>query len=149
MPKVTIWVRVEDYSKWQDLKDKPEFIHNALNPREIAPMRPLTQEDVSALDADMAKQLQQDRENSKPIKTSYQMTRKLTKRSEGEPSMVVKVIKTPKDAERVVDLGRGPVIQEAFEKEFGKPVRIPPNSKLCKIHGTPLDSRDKCLQKGH
>ena len=30
--KVTIWIRVEDKDKWLAIKNRPEFIHNALNP---------------------------------------------------------------------------------------------------------------------
>lgn len=32
MPKVTIWIRVDDLDKWDAIDSKPEFIHNALNP---------------------------------------------------------------------------------------------------------------------
>lgn len=31
MPKVTIWIREEDYKKWQAIKGKPAFIHSAIN----------------------------------------------------------------------------------------------------------------------
>jgi hypothetical protein len=30
MPKVTIWVKEEDYPIWQALPNKPKFIHGAL-----------------------------------------------------------------------------------------------------------------------
>lgn len=30
MPKVTIWIRKEDEEKWKAIKDKPQFIHGAL-----------------------------------------------------------------------------------------------------------------------
>lgn len=31
MPKVTIWIRKEDLDNWLAIKNRPEFIHNALN----------------------------------------------------------------------------------------------------------------------
>jgi hypothetical protein len=30
MPKVTIWVKEEDYPIWQQIDDRPEFIHQAI-----------------------------------------------------------------------------------------------------------------------
>lgn len=33
MPSVPIYIRKEDWVKWDSIKDKPEFIHNALNVR--------------------------------------------------------------------------------------------------------------------
>lgn len=30
MPKVTIWIREEDYEAWQGVKDKPALIHKVL-----------------------------------------------------------------------------------------------------------------------
>lgn len=32
MPSVPIYIRKDDWPKWDSIKDKPEFIHNALNP---------------------------------------------------------------------------------------------------------------------
>lgn len=32
MPQVTVYVRKDDLPKWEALKKKSEFIHNALNP---------------------------------------------------------------------------------------------------------------------
>lgn len=32
MPKVTIWIRVEDEAKWNAIRDKPAQIHEWLNP---------------------------------------------------------------------------------------------------------------------
>jgi hypothetical protein len=31
MPKVTIWIRNEDYDKWKAIQDKPEWLHEHLN----------------------------------------------------------------------------------------------------------------------
>lgn len=31
MPKVTIWIRNEDYDKWDAIKDKPEWLHEHIN----------------------------------------------------------------------------------------------------------------------
>ena len=31
MPKVTIWIRKEDYDKWQAIADKPAWLHKHLN----------------------------------------------------------------------------------------------------------------------
>jgi hypothetical protein len=30
MPKVTIWIRVEDYDYWKQIGDKPSFLHDAI-----------------------------------------------------------------------------------------------------------------------
>lgn len=30
MPKVTIWIRNEDWETWKAIKSKPEFIHGVL-----------------------------------------------------------------------------------------------------------------------
>lgn len=61
------------------------------------------------------------------------------------------VIKTPKDAEKAV----GKKINANWEghkqlrdASLGRLPKLESNVKLCKIHGTPLDSRGKCLQKG-
>jgi len=34
MPRVDVWIRKNDFDKWEAIKDKPEFLHNALNVRE-------------------------------------------------------------------------------------------------------------------
>lgn len=34
MPRKDIWIRVDDLDKWESIKDKPLFLHNALNVRE-------------------------------------------------------------------------------------------------------------------
>lgn len=31
MPRVDIWIRKEDWQKWQSIKDKPEWLHEHLN----------------------------------------------------------------------------------------------------------------------
>lgn len=31
MPKVTIWIRVEDEQKWNSIPDKPKWLHQNLN----------------------------------------------------------------------------------------------------------------------
>ncbi len=49
-----------------------------------------------------------------------------------------KVIKTKKDAEEVIPEIVPPVAKNISRQSNG----------LCKIHGTPLDGRGKCLQKG-
>lgn len=30
MPKVTIWIKKEDYPFWQEIQDRPSFIHDAI-----------------------------------------------------------------------------------------------------------------------
>lgn len=97
VPTVPVYIRKDDYDKWRAIERPSEFIHNALNgvgeTREIAPMRPLTQEDVSAMGADLAKRLQQDRE-SKPAKTPNQVHAMGGKLSDGKNFSTI--IKTPK-----------------------------------------------------
>lgn len=34
MPRVDIWIRVEDWEKWKKIKNKPKFIHEAINNQE-------------------------------------------------------------------------------------------------------------------
>jgi SPX domain protein involved in polyphosphate accumulation len=31
LPRVTIWIRQEDYDKWQAIENKPEWLHEHLN----------------------------------------------------------------------------------------------------------------------
>jgi hypothetical protein len=31
MPHVNIWIRRDDFDAWESIKDKPEFLHDALN----------------------------------------------------------------------------------------------------------------------
>lgn len=35
MPSIPIYIRKEDWEKWEAIQDKPEFIHNALNDSDI------------------------------------------------------------------------------------------------------------------
>ena len=37
MPDVRIYIRTEDMNKWQSIKRKSEFIHNALNDKDLSP----------------------------------------------------------------------------------------------------------------
>lgn len=43
MPKATIYIREEDWDKWQSIADKPAFIHTAIN------MNPLSVTDFGAV----------------------------------------------------------------------------------------------------
>lgn len=52
-----------------------------------------------------------------------------------------KPTKTPKDAEKAQEL-----MNTAINLKIGS--MKPRPTVVCKIHGTPLDSRGKCLQKG-
>lgn len=89
MPRVNIFIRKEDWDRWQAIPDVPEWIHDGLLGK-------------SAAD----KEVKQVR-----VKTA-------------------KVIKTPAEAQAIVK----------NVASYEGPV--------CKIHGTPLDARGKCLQKG-
>lgn len=35
MPRVDIWIRKEDWQKWQSIKNKPEWLHEHLNNRNV------------------------------------------------------------------------------------------------------------------
>lgn len=79
--------------------------------------------------SDMSDLIEEDRK--KPVDPQYKPIKTPTEGENKNTGVgVAKVIKTPKDAETVLD---------QF-KTFSKGV--------CKIHGIPLDSRGKCLQKG-
>lgn len=41
MPKVTIWIRVEDWESWQSIENKPGFIHDAIQLKEMYKMKKL------------------------------------------------------------------------------------------------------------
>jgi len=41
MPKVTIWIRVEDWESWRSIEDKPGFIHDAIQLKEMYKMKKL------------------------------------------------------------------------------------------------------------
>jgi len=32
MPKVTIWIKDEDYQAWKAIPDRPKWLHQMLNP---------------------------------------------------------------------------------------------------------------------
>ena len=34
MPRVDVWIRKDDWDRWEKIKDKPLFLHNMLNVRE-------------------------------------------------------------------------------------------------------------------
>lgn len=38
MPKVTIWIRVDDEAKWKAIENKPEWLHAKLNPESLTYM---------------------------------------------------------------------------------------------------------------
>lgn len=42
MPKVSIWVKEEDYPIWQTIEDRPEFIHQAIQGGQTVTDVPLT-----------------------------------------------------------------------------------------------------------
>lgn len=37
MPKVTIWIREEDYPQWKAIENKPEWLHERLKSKTISP----------------------------------------------------------------------------------------------------------------
>lgn len=132
MPQVTVYIRQEDLEVWKALRKKAEFLHTALQ------------------QADAYKAL-----SSVERKVVKEHLSKLP--SIPELPKNVGIIKTPKDAEKAVSeaFRKGEPIQRNArmttwaEKKagMGDSFELPP-TKLCKIHGTPLDGRGKCLQKG-
>lgn len=53
MPKVTIWIRKEDEDAWNAIKDRPEWLHAALN-HQITPIAGVIQliKESGALETD-------------------------------------------------------------------------------------------------
>lgn len=133
MPQVTVYIREDDLDKWKALEKKSEFIHTALN-KEMGGFM-LDGQRVNELPSYVANTVKTPKPGFKKA-TSDDLNQKAL----GDTFYGVdiydtsKVLKTPKDAEKAVG---NLTISAGFE-----PV------KLCKIHGTPLDSRGKCLQKG-
>jgi hypothetical protein len=41
MPRVNIYIRNEDWEAWQSIEDKPEFIHDAIQLKEMYKMKKL------------------------------------------------------------------------------------------------------------
>lgn len=101
---------------WKALENKPEFLHNALNPL-VLKHRQLPKTIIeTAQDGRTA--------------TIGQLPNKTFGIKVTKPKKKPKVIKTPQDAEATIASIKLPTIN------------------LCKIHGVPLDSQGKCLQKG-
>lgn len=50
MPHANIWIRKDDWQAWQNVADKPKFLHDALNGRTT-----LSQEAANALDDALTK----------------------------------------------------------------------------------------------
>ena len=57
--RVNIYIRNKDVEKWDAIDNKSKWIHDHLNPREIAPPRPLTGQDVQGMANDLSKRSQQ------------------------------------------------------------------------------------------
>lgn len=136
MPIVQTWIKDDDYSKYLVVRSSGkhawgEFIHNALNGVTV----------VGA--AEFSAQREQGGvlikpTKLKPIKTPKEEDDAIVGMYMGKPP----IIKTPKDAEKAT--------QARFDEKLDKLVDVGRKqlAKLCKIHGTPLDNRGKCLQKG-
>lgn len=52
MPRVNIYIRNEDYPKWQIISDRPKWIHEKLNPGSVYELG-------SSLDVAVAKELKE------------------------------------------------------------------------------------------
>lgn len=81
MPKVTVYIRKEDYELWKAVKEKTGFLHNALN---------------------------------------------------GE-GFILETGEDPQDVKPAMEIVKG---------------LFPQAKEICKIHGTPMTTQGKCLQKG-
>lgn len=168
MPLVNTWIKNEDWAAYYQLASNKQwgaFIHNALNPtvgevigahgdryRAIG-------ESSEIEDAIVAKRIKptktpKDEQTLEFTNDKGDVVRRIGVLPDGsvgiqaDPRGIDKVlakqkkgiIKSPKDAEKAVTpemVGELPAIKRILEK-----------NKLCKIHGTPLDDRGRCMQKG-
>lgn len=136
MPTINqTYVCEECFNKYITIKAKRgawhEFLHNALNQITIPTVK---YESSKELNDKIVKAWE------KPIKTPKDVRIKdLGVSNVGGREWHNEVIITPKDAEKAVIGSPGEALL-AYEKGY--------KGKLCKIHGTPLDDRGKCLVKG-
>ena len=88
MPTISIYIRAEDYSRYLDIENKGEFIHNALNG--VGGFRPGQLEALNEIGDAIEKELE-------PIKTpNDKIIEELSKPT------IIPVIKTPEDANLAV-----------------------------------------------
>lgn len=114
MPRVNIFIRKEDWDRWNAIPDVPQWIHNGLIGKSVAD-----------------KEVKQVRVKTAKVVTAVTMP---------VPGKARQVIKTPAEAQEAVSIVAN--LKNDSEQIKDK------SYQNCKIHGTPLDVRGKCLQKG-
>lgn len=167
MPIVQTWIRNEDWDKYYQLhttKQWTEFIHNALNAVGLVDeVFPTKGQMITSSEFVPANKPIKTPRNSEDGHSGLPQTQnpiiKSPKFKEADPKITKLVsdnidslfeskpiIHSPKDAEKAIQGSNQQLANEAVGTAVQKAnaeVR-----KLCKIHGTPLDDRGKCLVKG-
>lgn len=131
MPLVNTWIKNEDWDKYYQLASKKqwgEFIHSALNNTDGWQKWSPTYTHLKPVKTPKDK-FSNVRVASHPDEVPLDKIKDGSNKSPQAP----KVIKTPTEAKTVVQQF------SAFSKQ---------GSGVCKIHGTSLDDRGKCLVKG-
>lgn len=145
MPNVSTYIRREDLSKYLAIHEKggwSEFIHNALN--EVKPEKIVGTYFGKPIKIPKDEWVGPDTElvplTGKPSMTKSELKQAM-KDNPSQYTNLDKIIKSPKDAEKAVN-------KELVARGLENSTMADNTLKLCKIHGTPLDDRGKCLQKG-
>lgn len=133
MPTIPTYIRNGDYVHWVAIKDRPGFLHSVLNGPVYAAW--LLAEDGEDFNDKKEIESPTSAYNTSPTRTQEVPDKPEKKKVTG---ITPKVIKTPEEAQEVVTELVPPMATNIDRFSNG----------LCKLHGVPLDSRGKCLQKG-
>lgn len=134
MPHANIWIRKEDWKAWQNISDKPGWIHDGLTSGLVTiPPRGLKPPPIK-------------RAAAKKIDPAWVATDLRIDASKG--TAVTSALAPP-----VATALPGPVATAApgnvvSTADIIKKRLYPEISGTCKVHGIPLTAQGKCLQKG-
>lgn len=159
MPQANIWIRKDDWDKWKSIGNKPDFIHDALEVQDSTlhgTMYPKGETKIPGgkvivsntnirvnKDGTMSPQ-----DPKKPSKVTTKPWPKVEKELKDKFRGAEQAI-----ADQIIGENTDPFTINAPEEvvKIAKSLNLSPHrdsNGLCKVHGIPLDSRGKCLQKG-
>lgn len=118
MPTVSVYIKNDDWEAWRKLEKPSEFIHNALN-RSVRSDPGFKR--IEKVDERFA------------LKPPGELTRKQLNEQNIKRANAIdeKIEVTSPDLNKVIPVSSGRL-----------------SNGLCKIHGTPLDDRGRCMVKG-
>lgn len=127
MPRVNIYIRKEDLEKWEAIGDKPSFIHDAIRVQD------------STLHGTMYPKGETEIPGGKVIANS-------TNIKENKDGTITAI-----DPSKHSSFTRKPPVIKTAQEAMTRIAQAHTDKDyhgLCKIHGTPLTDKGKCLQKG-